>query len=125
MQKRVRVAGMAAAAGTAGWIAYSYKMMNKPVPSDDEARTYARSFLTRVGMEELYDTWRDEKLPLGDRELRIYRFESKPGDPTMVFVPGTSVYALLYTEYMYKLSQQGFNVVGLDPRGHGLSSVDS
>jgi pimeloyl-ACP methyl ester carboxylesterase len=106
----------------AGWAAYSYKMMNKPVPSDEEARAYARSLLARVGMEELYDTWRDEKLQVGDRELRLYHFESKPGDPTVVFVPGTSVYALLYIEYMYKLSQQGFNVVGLDPRGHGLSS---
>jgi Lysophospholipase len=40
----------------------------------------------------------------------------------MVFVPGTSVYALLYVEFMYKLSREGFNVVGVDPRGHGMSS---
>lgn len=40
----------------------------------------------------------------------------------MVHVPGTGSFALLYTEYMYKLSKQSFNVVGLDPRGHGASS---
>lgn len=114
--------GGAAAAGTAGWAAYSYKKMNKAIPSDEEAKAYAKSLMARVGLGELFDTWREEKLPVGDRELRLYHFESKPGDPTMVFVPGTSVYALLYVEYMYKLSRQGFNVVGFDPRGHGMSS---
>jgi pimeloyl-ACP methyl ester carboxylesterase len=97
-------------------------MMNKSVPPDDEARAYARSLMERVGLGELFDTWREERLTVGDNELALYHFESKPGDPTMVVVPGTSVYALLYIEYMYKLSRQGFNVVGMDPHGHGMSS---
>jgi pimeloyl-ACP methyl ester carboxylesterase len=121
MKKVVRAAG-AAAAGMAGWLAYSYAKMNKPVPPDEEARAYARSLLEKVGLGELYDTWTEERLELGDRTLATYHFKGKPGDPVMVFVPGTSVYALLYTEYMFKLSKQGFNVVGFDPRGHGMSS---
>lgn len=120
--KRAQLAGMAAVAATAGWAAYSYRMMNKPVPPDDEARAYARSLMERVGLGELFDTWREERITVGDNRLALYHFESKPGDPAMVVVPGTSVYALLYIEYMYKLSRQGFNVVGFDPRGHGLSS---
>jgi len=120
--KRMARAGVTAAAGMAGWMAYSYVKMNKRVPSEEEARVYAKSLLERVGLEELFDTWTEERLDLGDRELALYHFESEPGDPVMVFVPGTSVYALLYTEYMYKLSKQGFNVVGFDPRGHGMSS---
>jgi len=114
--------GATAAAGMAGWMAYSYAKMNKQAPSEEEARAYAKSLLEKVGLGELYDTWDEERLDLGDRELALYHFKSEPGDPVMVFVPGTSVYALLYTEYMYKLSKQGFNVVGFDPRGHGMSS---
>lgn len=41
--------------------------------------------------------------------------------PTVVFVPGTAIYALCYSEFLYKLYQRGFNVVGFDPRGHGRS----
>lgn len=121
LNRGVKAAGTAAA-GMAGWTAYSYAKMNKPVPSEDEARAYARSLLDRVGLGELYESWSEERLDLGDRTLALYHFKAEPGDPVMVFVPGTSVYVLLYTEYMYKLSKQGFNVVGFDPRGHGLSS---
>ena len=114
--------GLAAGAGMAGWAAYSYRMMNKPVPSEEEARSYAKSLLERVGLGELYGTWEEDWLDLEDRRLALYHFRSRPGDPAMVFVPGTSVYALLYVEFMYKLSREGFNVVGVDPRGHGMSS---
>jgi hypothetical protein len=41
--------------------------------------------------------------------------------PTVVFVPGTAIYALCYAEILYKLGKAGYNVVGLDPRGHGQS----
>jgi len=120
--KKMKLAAVAAAAPLAGWTAYSYTKMNKPVPSEEEARAYAKSLLTRVGLGELEGTWTEERLELGDRKLALYHFKGDPGDPVMVFVPGTSVYALLYTEYMFKLSRQGFNVVGFDPRGHGMST---
>jgi alpha-beta hydrolase superfamily lysophospholipase len=122
VKKRNRIAATAAAAIVAGQAAYSYKMINTPVPEGEEADAYIRSLLARMGMEELFNTWREEILPVGDNQLHIYHFESKPGDPVLVHVPGTSVYALLYTEFMYKLSRQGFNVVGIDMRGHGRSS---
>ncbi len=120
--KNISRAVGAAAVGMAGWSAYSYMKMNKPVPPDEEVRAYARSLFERIGQGELYDSWSEEELDLGDRKLALYHFKSGPGDPVMVFVPGTSVYALLYTEYMFKLSKQGFNVVGFDPRGHGMST---
>jgi pimeloyl-ACP methyl ester carboxylesterase len=112
----------AAALGMAGWAAYSYRMMNKPILTGEEAEAHARSLLASMGIPELMNTWREEVLTLGDRELHLYHFESKPGDPTVVHVPGTGSFALLYTEYQHKLSRRGFNVVGLDPRGHGASS---
>ncbi|MDI7252214.1 MAG: alpha/beta fold hydrolase [Actinomycetota bacterium] len=116
------LAAVGTALGAGAWAAYSLKVMNKPVPEREKAEAYARSLLVRVGMGELYGTWEDEALYLEDRELRLYHFRSQPEDPVVVFVPGTSVYALLYTEFLYKLSRRGFNVVGFDPRGHGMSS---
>lgn len=41
--------------------------------------------------------------------------------PTVVFVPGTNAYALLYGEFLTALADRGINVLGLDPRGHGRS----
>ncbi len=118
---KVRLTAAAAAAVTAGWGAYSYRKMNKPLPTEEEARAYARSLMEEVGLGELYGTWREEWLQVEGRRLALYHFESKPGDPAVVFVPGTSVYALLYVELLHKLSREGFNVVGFDPRGHGMS----
>ncbi|MDY6796039.1 MAG: alpha/beta hydrolase [Actinomycetota bacterium] len=121
MKNRTWVAGTAHPA-MAGWAVYSHAKTNKAVPPDGEVRAYIESLLGRVGIMELYGGWTEEELDLGDRKLSLYHFKSDPGDPVMIFVPGTSVYALLYTEYMYKLSRQDFDVVGLDPRGHGRSS---
>jgi pimeloyl-ACP methyl ester carboxylesterase len=41
--------------------------------------------------------------------------------PTIILVPGTAMYSLCYAEFMWKLGEQGFNVIGFDPRGHGQS----
>ncbi len=40
---------------------------------------------------------------------------------TVVFAPGTNAYSLLYAEILCAIADSGFNVVGVDPRGHGRS----
>jgi alpha-beta hydrolase superfamily lysophospholipase len=122
MKKVIRSTVCAWAAGMLGWLGYSYLMWNKKTPSEEQIESYSRKLLSDIGMPELYGTWTEEVLPVTEGELRLYHFKADPEDPVMVFVPGTSVYALLYTEFMYKLSLQGFNVVGFDPRGHGKST---
>lgn len=50
--------------------------------------------------------------------------EYYPGDaeaPLLLFLPGIGTYCELYAELLAALGQRGFNVVGLDPRGHGYS----
>ena len=54
--------------------------------------------------------------------LHLDVFANSTGSPNLVFIPGTSVYAGIYVELMYAIYQQGFTVVGFDPRGHGQSS---
>ncbi len=41
--------------------------------------------------------------------------------PTILFLPGIGTYCELYAELLGKLSARGFNVVGIDPPGHGYS----
>jgi alpha-beta hydrolase superfamily lysophospholipase len=122
MKKLIKLAAGASAAEMLGWLGYSYLMWNKPVPTEEEIEAYAQRLMAMVNMPELYGTWTEEVLPVKEGHLQLYHFKADPQDPVMVFVPGTSVYALIYTEFMHKLSLQGFNVVGFDPRGHGKSS---
>jgi pimeloyl-ACP methyl ester carboxylesterase len=51
--------------------------------------------------------------------LDIYEYAKEA--PTVVFIPGTGLYAMCYAEFMWKLGEQGFNIIGFDPRGHGQS----
>ncbi|MDY6891170.1 MAG: alpha/beta fold hydrolase [Pseudomonadota bacterium] len=44
-----------------------------------------------------------------------------PQAPLLLFLPGIGTYCELYAELLADLSARGFNVVGVDPRGHGYS----
>lgn len=122
MGKSRLVAGAATTMGILGWAGYSYANANRPLISDEEFQEYGRALMSNVGMKHLWGTWKEEVLQLPGRDLMLYHFDSVPEDPVVVFVPGTSVYALLYLEFMHKLNRCGFNVVGFDPAGHGRSS---
>lgn len=49
----------------------------------------------------------------------IYEYDAYA--PTIIMVPGTALYGLCYGELMYKLGLKGYNIIALDPRGHGRS----
>jgi pimeloyl-ACP methyl ester carboxylesterase len=54
-------------------------------------------------------------------KLHVDVYEYGKNAPTVVFIPGTAIYALCYGELLLKIGQLGYNVVGFDPRGHGQS----
>ena len=54
-------------------------------------------------------------------KIHLDIYEYHPKAPNIVFIPGTAIYSLCYAEVMYKLGQQGYNIIGVDPRGHGRS----
>ncbi|QKK11517.1 MAG: alpha/beta fold hydrolase [Pseudomonadota bacterium] len=58
---------------------------------------------------------------VGDLPIHCEVFASAPAAPLLVFLPGISTYSALYAKMLYRLSQHGFNVVGIDLRGHGHS----
>jgi pimeloyl-ACP methyl ester carboxylesterase len=53
--------------------------------------------------------------------LHLDVIEVARGGPTLVFVPGTSVYGLVFGNFLAALADRGINVVSVDPRGHGRS----
>ncbi|WP_271271409.1 alpha/beta hydrolase [Aliamphritea hakodatensis] len=63
-----------------------------------------------------------ECLQLTNADIRceLYRSASA-SDPLVIFFPGLSAYAELYAGLLASLAEQGFNVVGVDPPGHGYS----
>ena len=104
------------------WYAVSYKVKNEKLP--DEA-TIQKAFDNLLKDETInidLDSFKEAYIEANGVRLHLDVFSAGKDAPTLVFIPGTSVYAKFYIEFMYKMYLQGFNVVGFDPRGHGLSS---
>lgn len=60
-------------------------------------------------------------ISVGDLPIHCELYESGKKDPVIIFLPGIGTYAEMYCEFLSKLSSWGFNVVGVDLRGHGYS----
>lgn len=59
---------------------------------------------------------------VGAAGIHCELYEYSTDAPTILFLPGIATYSELYAEMLCKLSQQGFNVVAIDPPGHGYSA---
>lgn len=59
---------------------------------------------------------------VGDSAVHCELYECALDAPTILFIPGIGTYCELYAELLYKLSRRGYNIVGIDPLGHGYSS---
>ncbi|MFN8275895.1 MAG: alpha/beta fold hydrolase [Chitinophagales bacterium] len=74
-----------------------------------------------LGQTPYHHFFKSEKVTSDGLKLHLDVYEHSKQAPTIVFIPGTAIYAMCYAEFMYKLGRAGYNVVGLDPRGHGQS----
>ena len=105
-----------------GWYVTSRTMMHKKIPSEaviqDTVNNYMKNMNISIDRSSLTET----SLDANGNKLHLDVFTVGKNAPTVVFIPGTSAYTKFYIELMYKMYLQGFNVVGFDPRGHGLSS---
>ncbi|EAR60050.1 alpha/beta fold hydrolase [Neptuniibacter caesariensis] len=59
---------------------------------------------------------------VGNKAVHCELYEYATDAPTILFIPGIGTYCELYSELLWKLSRKGYNVVGIDPLGHGYSS---
>jgi UDP-glucose 4-epimerase len=60
-------------------------------------------------------------IPYRDALVHLELHVAGEGAPTIVFSPGIGAYARFYLPLLGKLCDEGFNVVGIDRPGHGLS----
>jgi alpha-beta hydrolase superfamily lysophospholipase len=57
----------------------------------------------------------------GGLRLHLDVYASQPSDPAVIFMPGTGKHAAPYRPFLEALNQRGYQVIGIDPRGHGRS----
>lgn len=85
-------------------------------PSIDEQQLKLRQGLGIAGVLELRECW------LFEEALHVEIYPQNQTAPTLIFLPGIGTYVELYAEFLTALHTSGFNVVAIDPPGHGYSS---
>jgi len=121
-KKIILVAVLIVVAFHLSWYAISRMHINTKIPDEATAQQSFNDFLKDEKISIDRGTLAETYLDANGFKLHLDVFSVGKNAPTVVFIPGTSVYAKFYIEVMYKIFKQGFNVVGFDPRGHGLSS---
>jgi pimeloyl-ACP methyl ester carboxylesterase len=91
------------------------------IPNPELAQYFDR-IAEEAGVPPFHHHFTPQRIQSGDYELHLDVFEYDKSAPTVIYIPGTSVYSLCYAELLFKLGCTGYNIVGLDPRGHGQSS---
>jgi pimeloyl-ACP methyl ester carboxylesterase len=62
------------------------------------------------------------KLRCGKVTLNLEFYEHPQAEAVIIFLPGTGCSASFYHPFLQTLSWKGYTLIGLDPRGHGLST---
>jgi pimeloyl-ACP methyl ester carboxylesterase/uncharacterized membrane protein YhhN len=94
------------------------KFKNKEFNS---AEDYFQFMIDELGFPNIIHFFKSELIPSGNLKVNVDIHEYSKDAPTVVFVPGTSVYGLCYAEIMHEIGKKGYNIVAMDPRGHGRS----
>jgi len=105
-----------------GWYVTSRTIMHKKLPSEAVIQDTLNNYMTTMKISMDRSSLTETSLDANGIKLHLDVFSVGKNAPTVVFIPGTAVYTKTYIELMYKMFKQGYNVVGFDPRGHGLSS---
>ena len=96
-------------------------MHNRPTPDNERYRAYFKHLARTLELEHISDLFEGDYILSDDLYLHLDILTYNANAPTVILVPGTGLYALCYANLMHLIYEQGFNVVGLDPRGHGRS----
>ena len=96
-------------------------MASSVTSDDDTIRQFLNTIGCRRGTPEFFDRFEKASTHSDCLRLHLDVIEVDRGRPTVVFMPDTNAYAILYGEFLARLADRGFNVIGFDPRGHGRS----
>ena len=89
--------------------------------ADRLIRAFLEDIAAKRGMADFFDRFEQAEIISGKIRLHLDIIEVDRNRPTVVFMPGTNAYAILYGEFLSALADHGYNIVGFDPRGHGRS----
>lgn len=68
-----------------------------------------------------YKKYSETIIKSSNTKIALSIYESKKGDPTIVFLPGTMVHPLFYDDFLSSVASNGYNVVGVHFVNHGKS----
>lgn len=83
--------------------------------------SFYAELMEKMGRPALHRRFKNDQVTSDRLRINLSIFKVGKEAPTVVFIPGTAVYAMCYAELMVALGDQGYNVIGFDPRGHGFS----
>lgn len=86
-----------------------------------DVKAHLEQLATRFGMEAYISKIQTDTVMSDGFRLHLDVMVYDRNAPTLVFVPGTATYALCFAQLLSRLFDAGFNIVGIDPRGHGQS----
>jgi len=89
--------------------------------SDAWLRRHFEEISTRRGTPDYFDRFEGDTVVSDGLALHLDIIDVDRQRPTLVFMPGTNAYAMLYGDFLTTLADRGHNIVGFDPRGHGRS----
>jgi len=104
------------------WFLLSYYQKHRSMPEEGVIDDFQRRQDALLGLSAVSDLLEEQTIEANGIRLHLDILPNGKGFPTVVFIPGTSVYAQVYMKFLHAMSQAGFNVVAFDPRGHGRSS---
>ncbi len=88
---------------------------------DQRIKAFLDDVARKRGTPNFFDRFEQDTVQSGTITLHLDIIEVDKARPTVVFMPGTNAYAVVYGEFLAALASQGYNIVGFDPRGHGRS----
>ena len=108
MKKTSLLAGAAgAAAGAVAYRGYRDYYRPGPLPPGPDIDSYLDKLFERMGLPGLGREIEEDWIECGGEKLHLDVFATDASRRAIVFVPGTSLYALAYAEYMHKMPSPG------------------
>ena len=104
------------------WYAGSRLYQNRKLPDHQTIRQYQDNMMKQLKMNVDRSAVEETYIAANGNRLHLMIAAVGKNAPTLVFIPGTTAYAQVYAQFCYDMYREGFNVIGFDPRGHGLSN---
>jgi alpha-beta hydrolase superfamily lysophospholipase len=96
-----------------------YKLRGRLFESADDYFTFISK---EFGYPDEFHLFQQEQVITHDGlKLNLEVLRAGKDKPTVIFIPGTAVYALCNAGLLLGIHKAGYNVIGIDMRGHGRS----